>query len=126
MPERKRLTLRDSFACAGRGVTSSLSRERNLRIQAAIAVVVVLAGLIVGLSGLEWALLVLSMAGVFVAELLNTAVERAVDLACPHYDECARLAKDASAAAALVAAGASVVVGLLVFVPHLALLLGGG
>lgn len=123
MPERERPSLVASFACAGRGVSSALASQRNLRIQAAIGAVVAIVGLVLGLRTLEWAVVALSMSGVFVAELINTAVERAVDLACPRYDDGARLAKDASAAAALVAAASSVVVGLLVFVPHLAAIL---
>ncbi|NPV09370.1 MAG: diacylglycerol kinase family protein [Anaerolineae bacterium] len=120
MPERERPSLVVSFVCAGRGMSSALASQRNLRIQAVIGAVVVIAGLILNLRALEWAAVVLSMSGVFTAELINTAVERAVDLACPRYDDGARLAKDASAAAALVAALSSVVVGLLVFVPRLA------
>lgn len=114
----------DSFRCAGNGVVRTFLSQRNIRVQAAIGAAVVALGLVTGLGTVEWALVVLCISGVLVAELLNTAVEAAVDLISPNYHELARVAKDAAAGASLVAAGFSVVVGLLIFIPRLLRLAG--
>lgn len=125
MPERRDHTILNSFRWAGSGVLRTFLNQRSIRLQAGIGAVVILFGLVLGLSTLEWALVVLCISGVLVAELLNTAVEAAVDLSCPEFHELARVAKDAAAGAALVAAAASVIVGLLIFGPRLLKLAGG-
>ena len=94
-----------------------------MRIQCGAAVAVAIAGLLLHLQPLEWVAIVLCAAAVFSAEITNTAIEAVVDLSSPGYSELARIAKDAGAAAVLVAAGASVIVGLLVLGPHLLALL---
>jgi len=109
----------NSFRCAGNGVVRTFLSQRNIRLQAAIGVAVIVAGFVFQLGTTDWALVVLCISGVLVSELLNTAVEAAVDLISPDYHELARVAKDAAAGAALVAAASSVIVGLLIFVPRL-------
>lgn len=104
-----------SFRCALRGIACCIKEERNLRIHLAAA------GGVLGLGGIcrlpagEWALLILLIALVLCAELVNSAVERAVDLACSGYHALARDAKDIAAGAVLVTAAAAVVIGLLLF-----------
>ncbi|MHB0876031.1 MAG: diacylglycerol kinase family protein [Anaerolineae bacterium] len=118
-------TFGQSLRCACRGVGLTVSSQRNLRIQGGIALLVVVGGLLLGLAPLEWAAIALAMAVVFIAEITNTAIEAIVDLISPGYSELARIAKDASAGATLVAAAASVIVGLLILGPHLLRLLSG-
>jgi diacylglycerol kinase len=84
-----------------------------------VAAVVSLAGLILHLTPLEWAVVALTIGFVIVAETINTVVEVAVDLVVEEYHVLAKLAKDISAAAVLIAALTSVLVGMLIFVPHL-------
>ena len=67
---------------------------------------------------MEWALLVFCFGLVIGAEMINTAIERTVDLAMPHRHPLAKAAKDIAAGAVLVAAMVSVVVGTLIFIPH--------
>jgi len=119
MPRPSNHGMASSFRCAGNGILRTFLSQRNIRLQAGIGAIVVMAGLALGLGATDWALVVLCIAGVLVSELLNTAVEAAVDLITPDYHELARMAKDAAAGAALVAAGASVIVGLIIFVPRL-------
>jgi diacylglycerol kinase len=71
------------------------------------------------LSRQDWALLVLAMALVLVAELVNTALETVTDLKSPEYHPQARVVKDVGAAAVLTAAAASIVIGLLILGPPL-------
>lgn len=108
-----------SFGHAFRGLKTLLQTQQNARIHALASVLVVAAGLIAGLSSTEWALIALAVAGVWTAEALNTAIEFLVDLASPELHPLAAKAKDVAAGAVLVAAMASVIVGALVFGPHL-------
>ena len=73
----------------------------------------------VGIGRAEWAVLVLTIAGVLVLEALNTAIEAIVDLASPRYHPLARAAKDVAAGMVLLSAIAAVVVGLLILGPPL-------
>ena len=108
-----------SFGHAGRGVWTALRTEVHMRIHALATVGVFGAGLYYRLGRLEWALVTLAVAGVWTAELLNTAIEALTDLASPDWHPLAGKAKDIAAGAALLAALGALVVGALVFGPHL-------
>lgn len=105
----------ESLRHAVRGIGHSFRAERNLRLHAAAALLAAAAGWRCALTPQEWCLLLLAMAAVFVAELLNTAVEHAVDLFSPSYSEAAKRAKDAAAGAVLLAALFAAAVGCLLF-----------
>jgi diacylglycerol kinase len=107
-----------AFRHAGRGVRLLLA-EAHGRVHGVAALAVILAGLFVGISAKEWALLVICMALVLAAEAINSSLERIVDLASPEWHGLARDAKDLAAGAVLILAIAAVVVGLLVFLPYL-------
>ena len=107
-----------SFGHAGRGVWSALRSEVHLRFHAVATVVVIGLGFYSGLSRLEWALVALSVACVWAAELMNTALEALTDLVSPAYHPLAGKAKDVAAGAVLLAALGALVVGALVFIPH--------
>lgn len=107
-----------SFGHAGRGVWAALRSEVHLRFHAAATAAVVGLGLYCHLARLEWALVALAAAGVWTAELLNTAIEALTDLASPAYHPLAGKAKDVAAGAVLLAALGALAVGALVFVPH--------
>lgn len=104
-----------SFRCALRGIACGIKEERNLRIHLAAAGGALGLGVIYRLPAGLWALLLLLIALVLTAELVNSAVERAVDLTCGDYHTLARDAKDIAAGAVLVTAVAAVVIGLLLF-----------
>ena len=105
-----------SFGYATEGLITAMG-EQNIRFHYTCVVVVVIAGLLTGLSVTEWMILVLTMALVIGAELFNTAVERIVDLASPDIHPLAKQAKDIAAGAVLVFAVASVIIGMLIFLP---------
>jgi len=113
-----------SFRCAGTGVAAAFSSQRSLRIQVVIGLLVIVCGLLLGLTLLEWALLALTISMVLAVEVLNTAIEAAVDLVCPSLTERVRFAKDVAAGATLIAALGSVAVGVIVFLPRILLVLG--
>jgi len=114
-----------SFSYAFAGVAHLLRTQRNFRVEAAIGALAVLAGLWSRFERWEWAILVLTIALVLILEAVNTALEDAVTLASPSVQPRAKAAKDVAAAAVLVAAVASVAIGLLLFLPRLTSVIGG-
>jgi diacylglycerol kinase (ATP) len=106
-----------SFGHALRGVWAALRSELHLQFHAVATVLVLGLGVYFRLSPTEWALVALSVASVWAAELFNTAIETLTNLASPGYHPLAGKAKDVAAGAVLLAALGAVVVGGLVFGP---------
>jgi diacylglycerol kinase (ATP) len=118
-PRRRQQGLLRSFRVAWDGLIDALRIDRNLRIHAAATALVGALGWWCRLSLVEWTVIALTIGLVWVAELLNTAIEAVVDLASPEHHELARRAKDVASAAVLMAAVTAIVVGSLVFGPRL-------
>jgi diacylglycerol kinase (ATP) len=108
-----------SFVYAFHGWGYVLRTQQNAWIHAVISLAVFALGLWLGLRPQEWAILILTMAMVWAAEIVNTAIEAVVDLASPFRHPLAKVGKDVGAAAVLIAALASVVIGLLILGPPL-------
>ena len=108
-----------SFRCAFSGIAHLLRTERNAQIHLVATVLVTALGAWLGLERGDWCWLVLAMAGVWVAEAFNTALEVLADRITNERDEAIRVAKDAAAGATLLATLAAVVIGLLVLGPPL-------
>jgi diacylglycerol kinase (ATP) len=114
-PRQRSPSLFDSFNYATEGIIHALRTQRNLWIHFAIAAAVLVAAIGFGVSKLELIVLLLAITFVLVAELVNTAIEAAVDVASTSFDPMAKLAKDMAAGAVLVAALNAIAVGYLVF-----------
>jgi diacylglycerol kinase (ATP) len=112
---RRAPTLIDSFNFAFEGIIHVLRTHRNMRIHFAIAAGVLVLALAVGVSKLELMALMLAIAFVLIAEMINSAIEGAVDVATTSFDPLAKLAKDMAAGAVLIATVNAVAVGYLVF-----------
>jgi diacylglycerol kinase (ATP) len=112
---RRAPSLIDSFNYAFEGIIHVLRTQRNLRIHFAIAFVVIITALIVNVTKLELIVLLISIAFVLIAEMINTAVEAAIDIATTSFDPMAKLAKDIAAGAVLIASVNAIAVGYLVF-----------
>ncbi len=97
------------------GITDALESERNLRIHFAVASLIVLFALVYNITSTQWAILIMDIAFVFTAELFNTAIEKAVDTATTEWKRTAMIAKDAAAGGVLIAAAASIAVGVCLF-----------
>lgn len=108
-------TLLSSFNYAFQGLVYVFQRQRNMRVHVVVAVLVLLASLFFDLSRPELLAVLFAIALVFIAEMLNTAIEAAVDLVTSSFDPKAKIAKDVAAGAVLVAAVNSLVVAYLVF-----------
>ena len=115
MNSRRAPSILESFNFAFEGIIHVLRTQRNMRIHFAVAVLVLVAALISGVDKLELIALLLAIAFVLIAEMLNTAVEGAIDVATTSFDPMAKLAKDIAAGAVLIATAVAVAVGYLVF-----------
>ena len=104
IPGRRPPSILESFNVAFEGIIHVLRTQRNMRIHFLIAVTVLVAALAVDVSKIELIVLLLSIAFVLIAEMINTAVEAAVDIASTSFDPMAKLAKDIAAGAVLIAA----------------------
>jgi diacylglycerol kinase len=93
--------------------------QRNAWIHAVVSVIVVGLCFWLRLPLRDWAMIVIAITVVWTAEFLNTALEAVVDLASPQQHELARVGKDVGAAAVLIAAISSVLIGLLILGPPL-------
>jgi diacylglycerol kinase (ATP) len=112
---RRPPTIVESFNFAIEGIIHVLRTQRNMRIHFAIAIGVLVAALAFDVSRLELIALLLAIAFVLIAEMVNTAIEAAVDVASTSFDPMAKLAKDIGAGAVLIAAVNAIAVGYLVF-----------
>lgn len=117
--KKKRKKLRNSFKYAFEGVHRELKEEQNLKIHILIMILVIIAGFILKLSPMEWIICIILFGFVIALELINTAIELTVDLAMPEIHPKAKAAKDIAAAAVLVSATCSVIIGLIIFLPKI-------
>ncbi|WP_020470213.1 diacylglycerol kinase family protein [Zavarzinella formosa] len=108
-----------SFRFAFAGLATLLKTQPNARIHAIITLAVVIAGIVFKLTSPEWCWIVLATAAVWVAEALNTSLEFLADAVCPEFHPLVKHSKDVAAGAVLLAAAGAVVIGLLIFGPHL-------
>src|SRR5919198_3420325 len=115
MNARRGPSLLESFNYALEGIIHVLRTHRNMRIHFALAVVVLVAAVWVGVDRIELIALLISIAFVLIAEMVNSAIEAAIDMATTSFDPLAKLAKDIAAGAVLIAAVNAVAVGYLVF-----------
>ena len=115
MSSRRPPTVFDSFNYAAEGIIHVLRTQRNMRIHFAVAFFVLIAALIVNVTKLELIALLISITFVLIAEMLNTGVEHAIDIATTSFDPMAKLAKDIAAGAVLIASVNALAVGYLVF-----------
>ena len=108
-----------SFRYAFAGWWYVIRTQRNAWIHAVTSVVVVILAFWLRLSARDWAVIVLAIGMVWTSEFLNTALEAVVDLASPQQHHLARVGKDVGAAAVLIAAISSALIGILIMGPPL-------
>src|SRR3954466_12494742 len=114
-PLRRSPSILDSFNFAFEGIIHVLRTQRNMRVHFVVAIVVLVAAVWVGVSKLELIALLLAIAFVFITEMINSALEQAIDVATTSFDPLAKLAKDVAAGAVLIATVNAVAIGYLVF-----------
>lgn len=108
-----------SFHYAFEGWWHVLRTQHNAWIHAVVSIAVFVVAFWLRLSALEWAVLVLTIMAVWMAEFMNTAIEAVVDMTMPEFHPLAKVAKDVAAAAVLVGAIGAVIIGLIILGPPL-------
>jgi diacylglycerol kinase (ATP) len=108
-----------SFGHAFRGWKYVVRNEKNAWIHSVATVCVIIVAVWLNVSMRDAAVLVLAVALVWTAEILNTSIEAVVDLASPVHHPLAKVGKDVGAAAVLIAAAGAVIIGLLILGPPL-------
>src|SRR5438876_11812303 len=108
-------TLLDSFNYAFEGIIHVLRTQRNLRIHFLVAIAVIASAAALGVDRIELIVLLLAIAFVLVAEMVNSAIEGAIDVSTTSFDPNAKLAKDLPAGAVLIASVTAIAVGYLIF-----------
>ena len=108
-----------SFKHAWNGVLYVFKHERNARIHLLFAIIVLSFGFFLGLSHGDLAAILFAVIIVFFAEIMNTAIEKTLDIVEPNHHPQVKLIKDMAAGAVLVTAAAAVVIGVVIFAPYL-------
>ena len=109
----------NSFHYSWDGIKYAFKYEQSMFIHVLVTLLVVICGIVLKLDFQEWLLCIVLIGLVIATELINTAIEAVVDLACPEIHPLAKTAKDTAAGAVLVSAMASVIIGLMIFIPKI-------
>ena len=115
----KKQPIYKSFYYAISGICEGIKKERNVKIHFIAMLFVIIFGYLLKISLVEWCICVILFGLVISLEYINTAIENAVDLVTTKYDERARVAKDTAAASVFFASIASLIVGLIIFIPKI-------
>jgi len=108
-----------SFAFAAAGCAYMLRYQKNTRILLAATAIVVPAAIALGIDAQQWAILILTIASVWVTEFINAAIEAAVNVSISEIHPMAKVAKDVAAAAVLITVFVAIFIGLLILGPPL-------
>lgn len=117
MLDLKKLTL--SFKYATEGIWFALKEDQNLRIHFVAAILVIIASVIFHVNAFEMGILGVMILLVITAEMINTTIEKMVDLIIKEHRMEAKYAKDVAAGMVLITVIGSVIVGTLIFTPHI-------
>lgn len=105
----------ESFNYAINGIIETVRTQRNMKIHMFTALCVLLACFLFDISKIEFLILAITITLVFVAEIINTAIEATIDMSTNHYHPLAKIAKNAAAGAVLVTAVNALLVGYIIF-----------
>ena len=123
MKMEKKDPLYRSFGYAFQGIFTCVRKERNMKIHCVAAVLVVIAGVILKISAIEWCICMVLFGLVMALEHVNTAVEAGGDMGTEEYHPLAKVAKDTAAGAVLIAAIMAAIAGGIIFLPKIAQIL---
>lgn len=119
MKDTKSNKFKASLNCAIRGLQYVIRNERNFRIELVIATFVIFLSVILNIKIWEFIIVIFLITWILVTELMNTVVERVVDILEPRIHPFARLIKDIAAGVVLISASMSALVGLMIFLPYI-------
>ncbi len=116
---KKNKTLKDSFLHAYEGIVYAMMKERNMHIHITMALLVIVFGIILELSYVEWLICLILIALVISLELINTSIEAVVDLVTTNDSALAKIAKDSAAGAVLFTSIVAAFIGVVIFLPKI-------
>lgn len=108
-----------SFKYAFEGIFTGIKEEQNMKVHIVIMILVIIFGIMLKISTIEWIICIVLFGLVISMELINTAIENTVDLVTKEKNEQAKIAKDVASGAVLVSAIASTIIGLIIFIPKI-------
>ena len=109
----------NSFKYALQGIKSAYKTEQNLLFHTIVAILVVILGIVIDLSFIELSIVFLVIGLVITAEMINTSIENAIDMAMPSIHPLAKASKDIASGAVLFSAIIAIIVGSLIYIPKL-------
>ena len=107
------------FMYAWQGILYGIKKESNFRFHLTAAIIVCIAAFYFSINKMEWLFVMTAIGGMLSLELINTAIEKVVDLVTEEYHPLAKAAKDAAAGAVFVYAVFSMIVGIIIFLPKI-------
>ena len=107
------------------GISYVTKSEKNFKREIALGIIALLLSYILKIDKIEFIIVLTMICLVLTTEIINTAIERAVDLVTKEYHELARIAKDVSAGSVLVTSIFALIIGIIIFIPKIITLLGG-
>lgn len=107
------------------GIGYVTKSEKNFKREIVLGIIALILSYILKIDKIEFIIVLTMICLVLTAEIINTAVERTVDLVTKEYHELARIAKDVSAGSVLVTSIFSLIIGIIIFIPKIITLLGG-
>jgi len=121
----KKRTFLDSVKNCLDGISYTIIHENNFKREMIIGILAVILSLILKISIIEWVIVVLLINFVLVCELINTALEKTVDLYTKEYNETAKIVKDVAGAAVFVMCIFSAIIGIIIFLPKIITFISG-
>lgn len=115
----KKRTFLDSVKNCLDGIGYTITHENNFKREIILGIVAVILSLFFKISILEWVIVILLINFVLVCELINTALEKTVDLYTKEYNETAKIVKDVAGASVLVMCMFSLIIGMIIFLPKI-------
>lgn len=115
----KRNGIVKSFGYAGNGIKDAFKNEPNFKIHLSLAILSIILAIFLGLTNVEFAILLITITIVLILELVNTVVEKIVDVISPEISQEAKIIKDLSAGIVLISALSAIVVGVILFLPKI-------
>ena len=117
--KQKSKSILHSFSFAVTGIITAVKQERNMRFHVVSSIIVIFLSWYFSITKMEWLFILFAIGGMFTLELLNSAIERVVDLTTSEIHPLAKQAKDMAAGAVFVYAILSIAVGLIIFLPYI-------
>lgn len=119
MENKNKKRLVKSFKYAIQGIITGIKQEQNMKIHITIMILVIIFGILLKISKMEWIICIIQFGFVISLELVNTAIESTVDLITLKKHPQAKIAKDVAAGSVLIAAITSAIIGLIIFIPKI-------